>query len=178
MFPGIPLFLLLGVVVPIANVLGAPPTQIASGENVGCFVDCSHACFKLLAGDCLAILRHFRGQPSPPRPPLFTCRGSHGLSQQFRRNCKSCSDKVYCRRTREEQGLDLYQPWCVFAQRVENPPINVSCEGGPGGAGTVALPVLAQSLSAIFDGQYDIVSWDPRGSMSFHTLYGFLSNTA
>ncbi|KAF9782870.1 hypothetical protein BJ322DRAFT_180338 [Thelephora terrestris] len=44
--------------------------------------------------------------------------------------------------------------------------------GGPGGTGTVAIPILGQSLSAIFDGEYDIVSWDPRGSMSFYTFPG------
>lgn len=45
-------------------------------------------------------------------------------------------------------------------------------EGGPGGAGTVVIPALAQSYSAIFSGKYDIVSWDPRGSASFYTSYG------
>ncbi|KAF9645676.1 alpha/beta-hydrolase [Thelephora ganbajun] len=44
--------------------------------------------------------------------------------------------------------------------------------GGPGGTGTSAVPVLAELLSAIFDGQYDIVSWDPRGSASYYTFPG------
>lgn len=38
------------------------------------------------------------------------------------------------------------------------------------------VPALAKPLSAIFDNQYDIVSWDPRGSMSYYTLYDYLSN--
>lgn len=38
------------------------------------------------------------------------------------------------------------------------------------------IPVLAEPLSAIFDGQYDIVSWDPRGSTSYYTLYEYLSH--
>lgn len=53
---------------------------------------------------------------------------------------------------------------------------DLSWEGGPGGPGTFALPGLAKLLSAIFDNQYDIVSWDPRGSASYYTLYGYLSN--
>lgn len=44
--------------------------------------------------------------------------------------------------------------------------------GGPGGTGTSVLPILAQYLSAIFGGQYDIVSWDPRGSATFYTSPG------
>ena len=50
--------------------------------------------------------------------------------------------------------------------------------GGPGAPGTIVLPSFVESLSAIFDGQYDIVSWDPRGSASYHTLYGSLSDPA
>ena len=38
----------------------------------------------------------------------------------------------------------------------------------------MALPVLGKGLSAIFDDQYDIVSWDPRGSTSHYTMYGYL----
>ena len=42
--------------------------------------------------------------------------------------------------------------------------------------GTAVVPALGEALSAIFDGQYDIVSWDPRGSSSYYTQCGRLSN--
>ena len=42
----------------------------------------------------------------------------------------------------------------------------------------MALPVLGKGLSAISDDQYDIVSWDPRGSVSYYTLCGYLSDFA
>lgn len=42
----------------------------------------------------------------------------------------------------------------------------------------MALPALGKPLSAVFGGQYDIVSWDPRGSASFYSLYGYLLSDA
>ena len=42
----------------------------------------------------------------------------------------------------------------------------------------MALPGLGKYLSAIFNDEYDIVSWDPRGSMSYYTLCGHLSDFA
>ena len=63
-------------------------------------------------------------------------------------------------------------------QAAENGGADLSLKGGPGAPGTFVLPGFVESLSAIFDGQYDIVSWDPRGSASYYTLYGFLSNPA
>ncbi|KAF8314505.1 alpha/beta-hydrolase [Clavulina sp. PMI_390] len=35
--------------------------------------------------------------------------------------------------------------------------------GGPGGSGLSFLKAIGRELSEIFDGRYDIVSWDPRG---------------
>ena len=49
-------------------------------------------------------------------------------------------------------------------------------EGGPGLPGTMVIPGFGRTLSALFDGQYDIVSWDPRGSASYYTQYVYLSN--
>ena len=67
----------------------------------------------------------------------------------------------------------------AYSYRMSKRTPTLTCrEGGPGGAGTYALPFLARSLSAIFDDQYDIVSWDPRGSSTFHTLYAYFSNPA
>jgi len=39
--------------------------------------------------------------------------------------------------------------------------------GGPGGPGVEFLSVLGAQVSTYIQGQYDIVSWDPRGVGSY-----------
>jgi hypothetical protein len=75
----------------------------------------------------------------------------------------------------ESKGSIFMNPG-VYSQSVQDH--HSTLEGGPGGAGTAVLLGLAQPLSAIFGGEYDIVSWDPRGSGSFYSTYGCHSKPA
>jgi hypothetical protein len=74
------------------------------------------------------------------------------------------------------KGSVFINPGAVSVLATGNNRTDLSWEGGPGGPGTFVVPALAEPLSAIFDNQYDIVSWDPRGSASYYTLYDYLSN--
>jgi pimeloyl-ACP methyl ester carboxylesterase len=42
--------------------------------------------------------------------------------------------------------------------------------GGPGGSGIGIIAEYGQNISALFEGTYDIVSWDPRG-VGLFTMY-------
>ena len=65
----------------------------------------------------------------------------------------------------------------VYWHQLPRIPALIYFGGGPGGPGTAAVPALGESLSAIFGGQYDIVSWDPRGSAGYYTSYAYLPNS-
>jgi len=49
-------------------------------------------------------------------------------------------------------------------------PIEHSVVGGPGGSGVELIAGIGQNLTTIFQGAYDLVSWDPRG-VGLFTLY-------
>jgi pimeloyl-ACP methyl ester carboxylesterase len=50
--------------------------------------------------------------------------------------------------------------------------------GGPGGAGTLALPAAAAGISAALQARFDIASWDPRGVGESTAVHCFASPEA
>ena len=171
MFLTTSLFLLLGVVVRNTTVLGAPSAPVASAENVGYLTSSCPPGITfeqdIVWESCDAFGVKY------PLPGLYC---SHvKIPMDYHDSSAGTASLAVIKYTATEPGKSkgsIFINPGVFVQRPGDGHVDLSQEGGPGGAGTIALPALAQSLSAIFDGEYDIVSWDPRGSSSFFTLYG------
>ena len=107
---------------------------------------------------------------------LHPCRGCGGLPQFFR-DCDLAVTKYTASGPGKSNGSVFMSPegYRSLLSKI-TPPISFG-KVGPVVLEPLCSPSSGKYLSALFDDQYDIVSWDPRGSTGYYTLCDHLSDS-
>ena len=99
---------------------------------------------------------------------MWLSRGSDGLPRLRRWQGTLGGRKVCCNCIPESWDALCQPGWVDVRFDITLPQHSVI--GGPGVSGVEIVAQYAQNVSTIFQGTYDLISWDPRG-VGLFTLY-------